>query len=101
MKTWIVLLAASMLVLNAADEWKLPASEPKLRAGAGAEVAAANCVLCHSVDYISTQPPLSQAAWLATVNKMRDKYGAPLPTNQIERLVNYLTDTYGVKSSVK
>lgn len=82
-------------VLGAADAWKLPTDQPKLRAGPGAELATANCLLCHSADYVSTQPPLDRAAWLATVNKMREKYGAPLPTNQVNRVVDYLANSYG------
>ena len=82
-------------VLAAADAWKLPTDQPKFRAGPGAELATANCLLCHSADYVSTQPPLDRAAWLATVNKMREKYGAPLPTNQVNRVVDYLANSYG------
>jgi len=81
----------------AAETWKLPPDQPPFRPGAGAAVATANCLLCHSSDYVSTQPPLDRTAWLATVNKMREKYGAPLPTNQIAAVVDYLTATYGRK----
>ena len=91
-------LIALVVSLPAADAWKLPADAPRFRAGPGAEIAAVNCILCHSSDYISTQPPLERAAWLATVNKMRDKYGAPLPTNQVERVVDYLAGAYGKKA---
>ena len=86
------------LALMAADAWKLPADQPKFRPGPGVEVATANCLLCHSADYVSTQPPLDRAVWLATVNKMREKYGAPLPTNQVARVVDYLSSTYGKKA---
>jgi len=99
MKTSILFgLLGFAWVVAAADAWKLPADQPKLRSGRDAEIATANCLLCHSADYISTQPPLTRAVWLATVSKMREKYGAPLPTNQVERVVEYLTTTYGKKS---
>jgi len=94
--TLSVLSVAAMLA--AADAWKLPSDQPKFRPGAGAELATANCLLCHSADYVSTQPPLERAAWLATVNKMREKYGAPLLTNQVERIADYLANTYGKKA---
>ena len=93
----IVPWLAVATILGAADAWKLPTDQPKFRPGPGAEVATASCLLRHSADYVSTQPPLERAAWLATVNKMREKYGAPLPTNQVARVVDYLTINYGKK----
>jgi mono/diheme cytochrome c family protein len=95
MKPIIVLCFLCVVTAVAADKWVLPTDQPKFRAGPGANVATANCLLCHSADYVSTQPPLSRAQWLTTVNKMREKYGAPLPTNQVERVVEYLSANYG------
>jgi mono/diheme cytochrome c family protein len=93
-----IALLGFVFVAAAADAWKLPTDQPKFRPGPGAEVATANCLLCHSADYVSTQPSLPRAAWLATVTKMREKYGAPLPTNQVERVVDYLANSYGKKT---
>jgi mono/diheme cytochrome c family protein len=90
-------LGALAIVVFAEDSWELPLNEPQLRPGPGVEVVATNCQICHSADYLSTQPPLSRAAWTATVQKMREKYGAPLATNQVEQIVQYLVTTYGKK----
>jgi len=73
----------------------LPPETAKLREGTGADLAKAQCLLCHSADYISTQPRLSAAAWKATVIKMRDKYAAPIAEEKIEPLVQYLATNYG------
>lgn len=81
----------------AAEQWELPLGEPQLKSAPGVEVVSANCQVCHSADYISTQPPLTRAAWSATVQKMREKYGAPFPTNQVEQIVEYLAANYGKK----
>jgi len=81
----------------AADEWELPLDQPQLRPGPAMEVVATNCQICHSSDYISTQPPLNRTTWSATVLKMREKYGAQVPTNQVEQIVEYLVATYGKK----
>ena len=78
-----------------AEEWTLPAGEPRLKPGAGVEVATANCVLCHSVDYIVTQPPLSRDQWKATVTKMQQKFGAMLPADKVEPVLDYLARNYG------
>ena len=91
----IALLSGIALVSRAADPFKLPSETAKLKPGTGIELATASCLLCHSADYISTQPRLSAAGWRAGVEKMRAKYGAPIATNNVERLVNYLTDNYG------
>ncbi|KAB2661876.1 MAG: cytochrome c [Verrucomicrobia bacterium] len=83
------------------EEWKLPAEWVQLKAGKGRELAAGQCVVCHSVDYVTTQPPLGRAAWTATVEKMRAKYGAPLPTNSVAPLVDYLVSAYGKPDAPK
>jgi hypothetical protein len=90
----VVLLLGPWIV---AEEWELPLDEPGLKPGPGAELAGTQCRICHSVDYIITQPPLDRAGWAASVQKMREKYGAKLDTNQVEELVNYLSRTYGKK----
>jgi sulfite dehydrogenase len=54
-----------------------------------------NCLLCHSADYVATQPQLTRAQWQAGVEKMRGKFGAPIKTNDVPALVEYLTKVYG------
>ena len=85
----------------AADAWRLPPENPVLKPGEGLASVTGNCVLCHSVDYISTQPPLLRAQWTATVEKMRAKFGATLATNQVPGIVDYLATAYGRKDPVK
>jgi mono/diheme cytochrome c family protein len=92
--TVLVLVALGPVAL-AADAWKLPAETTKYKPGPGMELTMANCALCHSADYIGTQPRLSNAAWRATVEKMRSRYGAPISTNNVDALVQYLSAAYG------
>jgi hypothetical protein len=73
----------------------LPRETARLKPGAGAELVTAQCLLCHSADYISIQPRLSTNAWKAIVTKMRDKYGAPLVEDKIQTLADYLGSNYG------
>ena len=61
----------------------------------GVELVTAQCLLCHSVDYITTQPPLSRAQWQAALTKMQQKYGAPLPVTSTNALLDYLVGRYG------
>ena len=88
-------LLACGLVLHAAEKFSLPPETSGFKPGAGAETAIAQCLLCHSADYVSTQPRLARTAWKAIVLKMRDKYGAPVPEDKLERLVDYLAKIYG------
>jgi hypothetical protein len=95
----IALALLALLAASAADqEFKLPPETTKLRPGPGVEMATASCLLCHSADYISTQPPMDRAAWQAAVQKMREKYGAPIATNTVPQLVDYLAKNYGGKN---
>lgn len=90
-------LAIGASGMRAAEAWKLPLDEPQFRKGPGAEIAVGNCVICHSADYVSMQPPLDSGGWTAIVQKMREKYGAPLPAQQVDTVVNYLVTAYGKK----
>jgi len=91
----------SSINTTADDTWKLPPEKTVLKDGAGKEVVAGQCVLCHSTDYISTQPPLTRGQWQATVEKMRMRYGAPIQTNAMPTIVDYLTAGYGKPSPAK
>lgn len=106
MKTHTTLLLAALTILATgaiANEVTiaLPAETVVLRSGKGLELAQANCMACHSVDYIQTQPPMARKFWEAEVKKMREKYGAPTPENTVPTLVDYLTATYGVQDAKK
>ena len=91
-------LAWSIWCVEAVDQkFVLPPETARLKAGPGADLAAAQCLLCHSADYISTQPRLSAAQWKTAVIKMKDKYGAPIDTNRVDSLVEYLAKNYGTR----
>jgi len=97
MKTTILLcLVAVCLLARAAEKsFTLPPETATLKSGPGAELVTSQCLLCHSADYISTQPRLTRAAWKAEVIKMQQKYGAPIMTNNIDALTDYLARNYG------
>jgi mono/diheme cytochrome c family protein len=89
-----------LLVLSAllhADEVKiaLPPETGTYKTGSGMELAQANCMICHSTEYVASQPPMPRKFWEATVKKMKEKFGAPIPDAQIVALVDYLASTYG------
>jgi mono/diheme cytochrome c family protein len=69
---------------------ELPVSNASFPAGAGADVANAQCLICHSAGMVLRQPPLTQKEWLGEINKMRSAFGAPLPADQVDSLAKYL-----------
>src|SRR4051794_24696124 len=100
MKLSIYFFACASLccLIHAADpKFTLPPETTKLKPGPGSELVTSQCLLCHSADYISTQPRLTRTVWKAEVTKMQQKYGAPISTNSVnvDALVEYLTKNYG------
>lgn len=101
---------ASLLIASLTIGWmaqaapvklSLPGDSTALKAGAGIEAATASCLTCHSAEYISTQPRLTSTAWKASVDKMKAKFGAPIPDDQVAALVDYLTANYGKPDPAK
>ncbi len=74
---------------------KLPPETASFKPGPGSELANGQCLTCHSVDYVTMQPPMPASFWAAEVKKMQQAYGAQIPQDQIATLVDYLATTYG------
>jgi cytochrome c5 len=70
----------------------------KLKEGPGRETVQANCVMCHSLDYIPMNSPfMKRANWQASVDKMLKVMGAPIRQDDVPVIVDYLTRYYGVE----
>jgi len=74
---------------------ELPAMAFDLANGPDRDRTIAFCGICHGVEYIPMQPPLSRAQWTATVAKMIKAFGAPVPQEDADKIVNYLSAAYG------
>ena len=75
---------------------ELPPETAAFRPGTGVDITNSHCLICHSADYVLTQPPTTtRAQWKAIVEKMRQRFGAPLPAEQVDVLADYLVKTYG------
>lgn len=97
---FVSMLALAALSLAAeVVQIKLPPETAAFKPGAGSEIANGQCLTCHSVEYVTTQPILPRSFWAATVKKMRQTYGAPIPDDQAGPLVDYLTRNYGVETN--
>jgi hypothetical protein len=69
---------------------KLPEPKIELPPGPGREAVETYCGVCHSLDYLVIQPPLSKEAWTAGVTKMQKTYSAPIPDEKVPEILNYL-----------
>jgi cytochrome c5 len=76
----------------------LPTSGTAFPAGNGADIASAQCLMCHSAGMVLRQPPLTQDEWAGEINKMRNSFGAPLQADQVEVLAKYLRGIQGRQS---
>ncbi len=92
MKIWIAVIPVALAAtIVAAAEQRV-----ELKAGAGREKVEANCVACHSLDYIvSNSPFLPRQVWDAEVTKMIKAFGAPISDADAKEIVDYLVANYG------
>ena len=78
---------------------ELPPETVSFKPAPGLELANAQCLTCHSVDYVLTQPPEPRAFWLAEVKKRGKLYGAQIPDSEVEPLADYLARNYGTETN--
>jgi mono/diheme cytochrome c family protein len=67
----------------------------ELKPGPGVDVVRAQCIACHSTDYIVRQPRSDAKRWEGEVKKMISVYGAPIGEADAKVIVNYLAAVYG------
>jgi cytochrome c553 len=97
----IILRSLAILVLLAEAShakpltYEIPAETATLRPGPDMETAQNNCMSCHSVDYIDTQPRRrGKEFWEAEVKKMIKSYHAPISDADAKTIADYLAKTY-------
>jgi mono/diheme cytochrome c family protein len=102
----ITLLAVSLLAVPAMNGFSAQsgalsdqsAGEPQvvLKEGAGQLLVEANCIMCHSLDYIPMNSVfLDRKGWEGSVNKMIKVMGAPITEQDAAAIVDYLARNYG------
>jgi mono/diheme cytochrome c family protein len=76
------------------DAGQYPVYEPELAAGDGKQEVETYCNTCHSPRYITMQPPLPVGAWADEVNKMVKTFGASVPGDDVQKIIEYLQTHY-------
>ncbi len=83
--------AAEKSIVLPPDGVQLQASELP-----GFNKAKADCVACHSAEYMVYQPATApRAYWEAMVSRMKTVFKAPIDDADVPLLVDYLVKTYG------
>lgn len=73
---------------------KWPTYTAELAPGPGRDTVLGHCSMCHSVTYITMQPPLPAATWEMEVNKMIKTFGAPIDEPTAKEITTYLQTHY-------
>ena len=97
MNRHLLALAGALAMLSPAHalDIQLPAETATPASGRQPRrLSAAQCLMCHSVDYLSTQPPMPLGFWEAEVKKMVAVYGAPIAPDQAQLIIQYLNQAY-------
>lgn len=95
MKTLMQTVTALSLALTLAGGAAAQESKVVLKEGLGKDKAM-QCIACHSLDYIQMNSHfLDKTGWTASVNKMINAFGAPIPKEDVEIIANYLAQNYG------
>lgn len=97
---WFIgMLCASLLfvwqlsgaqVREAPSTLRLPPDPITFQQGAGSDIASSYCLICHSAEYIYTQPPHPHEKWTEIIKKMKYAFGCPIPDENIPPLAQYL-----------
>ena len=99
---FVILAAVSMALVLAAfaknnlKTIELPDDHPvaKLKPGPGVDTVEANCMGCHSTDYIVRQPGGNAQRWQDEVSKMIKLFGATVSDQDAKVIVNYLATAH-------
>lgn len=101
---WCLALSAGLhgMVSAAENSITLPPDGVQLQSSAlpGYAKAQAECVGCHSAEYMIYQPASApRAYWQAMVVRMKTVFKAPIDDADMPLLVEYLVKTYGNEQS--
>jgi cytochrome c5 len=90
------LVLAGCIALAAVSPCRAGEDQVALKDGPGRDVVEASCSMCHSLDYIPMNSVfLDRKGWEASVNKMIKVMGAPIRSEDVPAIVEYLARHYG------
>ena len=100
MRRPLVLVAVSAALAVAAAAAAAAGEESlTLHEGSARDLTAGRCAICHSLDYIPNNAPvMDRTGWQKTIQKMRERFGAPISDQEAQQILDYLAGNYAGKS---
>jgi sulfite dehydrogenase (cytochrome) subunit B len=96
----LVAMAAVVITGLCAAPRAAAAELTQLKDGPGRDLTIDRCVVCHGLAYIpSNAPAMNRAGWQKTIQKMRERFGAPMTDEEAQQILEYLASRYSGKSS--
>jgi cytochrome c5 len=94
------LALAAAAVLAAASQVRASGEQSfRLKDGDGRDLTQGRCAVCHSLEYIpGNAPALDRAGWQKEIQKMRERFGAPVTDAEAQQILDYLAANYADKS---
>lgn len=91
----VALLALAAAAARPADTGAMGEDRIQLKDAPGRDLTAARCVICHSVDYIQMNAAvMDRAGWERSIQKMTERFGAPVDAAEARKIVEYLSTHY-------
>lgn len=64
----------------------------------GRDLTVARCLICHSLDYIPMNAAvMDRSGWQKTIQKMRERFGAPISEDDARQILDYLSEHYATR----
>lgn len=93
---WLVAFLLAAPAPHAYSDQAGGEAEIVLKDSPGRQLVEANCVMCHSLDYIVMHSVfLDRKGWEGSVNKMVKVMGAPIAEQDTAAIIEYLARNYG------
>lgn len=93
------LTAPALILLALAAPGAVAGEVTQLKEGTGHDLTVGRCIICHSVEYIpSNAPAMNRAAWQKTIQKMQERFGAPITDEEAKQILDYLDANYSGKT---
>ena len=100
-RAWLALGCLTLAGVPGLALWAAGGEETvRLTDAPGRELTTGRCIVCHSLDYIpSNTPAMNRAGWQKSIQKMKERFGAPVTEEEAKQILDYLDGSYSGKSS--
>ena len=98
-RAWLAVGVGALAAAGALAVRQAAAEEfTALKDGPGRDLTIGRCIICHSLEYLpSNAPAMNRAAWQKTIQKMKDRFGAPITDEEAKSILDYLDANYSGK----